>query len=166
MFGLGKGARKKYQDQLEEMAQTWQMGVYRRLSDQYQIVVPTTNEDNARIIVAAITNWVFRFGDYGPKVAANPALKLNVDAALPNCARALSNEDDLSEITLAVIIAAAAQNTPMPMFTAHFDKLASLGIVKRNLNLYVPMGSRPVHIHEFLRGQHREYYHYMQYGVE
>jgi hypothetical protein len=166
MFGLGKGVRKKYQDQLEELAQTWQMGVYKRLSDQYQIVVPTTNEDNARIIVAAITNWVFRFGDYGPKVAGNPALKPNVDAALPNCARALGNEDDLAEITLAVIIAAAAQNTPMPMFTTNFDKLAALGIVKRNINLYVPMGSRPVHIGEFLRGQHREYYRYMQYGVE
>jgi hypothetical protein len=133
MFGFGKGARKKYQDQLEELAQTWQAGFYKRLSDQHQIVVPTTNEHNANIIVAAITNWVFLFGDYGPKVAGNPALKPTVDAALLNCARALGNEDDLAEITQAVIIAAAAQNTPMPIFRTHFDRLAALGIVKRNI---------------------------------
>jgi hypothetical protein len=87
-----------------------------------------------------------------------------VDAALPRCAPVLGSEDDIAEMTLAVIIAAAAQNVPMPMFTAHFDKLVALGIVKRNINLYVPVGNRSMHIDRFLRGQHQDYYHYMQYA--
>jgi len=164
MFGLGKRSQEKYQNQLEEFAKSCQFGFFIGLRDKQQIIVPDANDSVAGIIVAAITNWIFRFGDYGPKIYEDPALKPLVDAALAHCARVLGNEDDIVEMTVAVIIAAAAQNIQMPMFTAHFDKLAALGIVKKNINLYVPLGNRPVHIDRFLRGQHQGYYHYMQYA--
>lgn len=150
MFGFGKGSQQEYQEDLTGLAHKWQLGIYKKLFNQHKIITPNATEVDVGFIVAGITNWVFRFGDYGPKVAENPAIKPRVDALLQHCARLLGNEDDIAEITLAVIIAAAAQNVPMAVFATHFDKLAALGIVKRNINLYVPKGGRAIHIDEFL----------------
>jgi hypothetical protein len=157
--------QREYQKQLAELAENSQFGVCMRLSDEDKTMAPKENDDVAGFVVTAIANWIFLFGDYGPKVAGDHALKARVDAALPRCASALGNEDDIAEITLGVIIAAAAQNIPMPIFRSHFDKLAALGIVKKNINLNVPVDNRPMHLDEFLLGPHKDYYHYVQYGA-
>ena len=90
---------------------------------------------NGIIIVTAIVNWMFRFGDYGPKVSEDPSLKPIVENTLKNVRHALTDEGQTVELTAAVIISAAAQNVPMTVFQSHFDKLHELGLVMKKINI-------------------------------
>jgi hypothetical protein len=59
MLWFGKRGQTKYQDQLTEVGQACQIGVFDRLCKQYSTIVPNVSDDTANIIVAAIANWIF-----------------------------------------------------------------------------------------------------------
>ena len=103
----------------------------------------------------AIVNWIFLFGDYGPKVREMPSLKAYVDSHIGNVSKLFPSDNDKVEMTLAVIVAAAAQNTPMGTFKAHFDRLLQLNLVMRRVNIYAA--------DKLLQPEHKAYYYYMQY---
>ena len=86
--------------------------------------------------LTAVINWMFRFGDYGPKVSQDPTLKPAVDDTLKNIHRALADEERIIELTLATIVAAAAQEVPLAVFRDHFDKLHGFGLVEKGINIY------------------------------
>ncbi|MGH6682707.1 MAG: hypothetical protein ACRECA_02080 [Pseudolabrys sp.] len=155
MFGFRKRNVQKYSAGLIDDAVTWQTGFYKILDDNRgTLLLGTTKRDG--FIIAAMANWVFRFGDYGPKISEDPSLKPVVDGGLKNIRRLPVDEDRTAELTLAVIIAAAAQNVPMTTFKMHFDELHDLGIVMKRINIHG--------LENKLADEHKPYYFYMQYG--
>lgn len=155
-FGFGKRTAQKYRAALIDDASTWQFGFCDFLDDNREnLLLGTTKRDG--FIVPAMANWVFRFGDYGPRVAEDPSLKAAVDNAFKNVRRIPTDEDRTVELTLAVIVAAAAQDVPMTTFKAHFDNLQELGLVMNRINIHW--------VEDRLAEDHRPYYYYVQKGL-
>jgi hypothetical protein len=155
MFGSRKKSIAKYQTALIDDATTWQFGFAGLLKDNRNwLLLPNTGRDPA--IFAGMANWMFRFGDYGPKCEEDPSLKSEVDGAFQNFHRLPADEDRAAELTLALIIAAAAQDVPMATFKTHFDKLCGLGVVMNRINISG--------FEQRLAEHHKPYYYYMQYG--
>ena len=141
---------------LEEDATTWQIGFYTLLNgNREQLRLGNGKTDD--FIVAAMANWMFRFGDYGPRILEDPSLKPAVEGTFKSVKRLLTDEDMVVELTLGIIVAAAAQNVPMAVFKPHFDTLHELGLVMKGINIY---GAE-----KRLSEEHRAYYYYMQYGA-
>ncbi len=155
MFGFGKRSIQGYRDALIDDANTWQLGFYKFCDGNRKYLLLGMTEVDAAII-AAMANWMFRFGNYDPKVSEDPSLRLAVDEAFKNVRRIPTDENRTVELTAAVIIAAAAQDVPMARFKAHFDRLHALGLVTKRVNIHG--------IESRLAQEHRPYYYYMQYG--
>jgi hypothetical protein len=151
MFGFKKESSKAYQAGLEENAVTWQFGYYKFLNDNREKLL-LGNADREKSIIAAMTNWMFRFGDYGPKVAEDPSLKTSVENAFDRMKLAFTDENKIAELTLAIIVAAAAQDVPLLIFKSHFDALHKLGLVMKGINIHG--------LQERLAEEHRDYYYY------
>lgn len=155
MFGLRKAKARDYRATLKNDALNWQMGFWKKFRDNLAALQLGENERDIAI-TGAMSNWIFLFGYYGPKVKEQPELEPLVKSALHLLPRSL-NEDERVELTAAVIIAAAAQDIPIDKFGSHFNKLHELGIVMRAINIYGLEGR--------LADEHRQYYYHMQYEV-
>ena len=156
MLGFKKRRQEKYLERLRARADTWKMGLWNRLQNNATTLFPDAEKSpHTPIIIGGIINWVFGFGDYGPKIKEFPHLRVPIDTKLGEISKRIFDEDMKVEMTAAVIIAAAAQTVPMERYKSHFDKLLSLGIVMEHIN--IPL------IDQMLRNEHKPYYYYMQY---
>jgi hypothetical protein len=136
-------------------ALNWQLGFYKLLDDNRErLGLGKAQRD--KFVIGAMANWMFRFGDYGPKIFEDPSLKPAVESAFQRIKSVLADEDLVVELTLAAIVAAAAQDVPIWIFKSHFDTLHKLGLVMKGINIY---GAE-----ERLVEEHRPFYYYMQYG--
>lgn len=159
MFGFKRRNEQQYREGLTDTGQRWQVRFAMNLvQPMTRIISEVGLKVDPEFICAAISNWVFRFGDYGPWVAAHPDMKAGVDACLARTSEAMTNDDAKVEITAAFIICAAAQKIPTKKYRAHFEKVADLGIIMRGINIFG--------LEDELRGDHRVYYYYMQYGKQ
>lgn len=157
MFGFGKFNEQTHRESLEKASNNVMWGFYAGLKDaSSRIVSPGQAEDGQ--IIAGVANWIFRFGDYGPKAQDMSSLKPVIDEALKKAKTSFKNEDERIEMTYGVIASAAAQDIPMPAYKAHFDRLLELGLVINRVNI--------PRLEKLLSkaGRHLPYYYYMQYG--
>lgn len=145
---------QKYRATLKDDALSWQVGFWRFICDNHAALLLGTSERD-KVVLAAMSNWVFLFGEYGPKIKEQPSLKPAVDDAL-DLLRCIIDLDLSVEFTLAIIIAAAAQDIHIDKFKLHFDKLYELVVITRAINIYG--------LEARLAQEHRQYYYHMQYG--
>src|SRR5208337_383944 len=113
MFGFRRGSAEKYRKTLTDDAETWQFGFWKLVCDNRAALLLGTSEQD-ELVLAAMSNWVFLFGEYGPKIKEQPSLKPSVDDAL-YMLRCIIDLELSVEFTLAIIIAAAAQDLPIDM---------------------------------------------------
>ena len=81
MFGFGKFNERAHREDLEKTSNNVMWGFYAGLKDASSRIAPPSQAGDGTII-AGVANWVFRFGDYGPKAQGVSSLRHAIDEAL------------------------------------------------------------------------------------
>src|SRR4051794_27599336 len=95
MFGFGgKGKQQRDREALEKMANAMMFGFVDLINEKAPWVGLSGDREKDGTVVAAMANWVFRFGDYGPKAVGPSPIKTAATEAL-NKARVVFTNDNL-----------------------------------------------------------------------
>ena len=120
MFGWSKNEREaKLRGKSLDAADSLQFYFFQHFERSYE----QQYGDQSTIIAAGLSNFIFRFGDLGPKFAGNSSDSVLVMGALEEAFMHVQEDDRRQAMSAGVILAGAGQQIPLPKFREHLELL-------------------------------------------